>query len=201
MPEEGYASSSWDHTDSDVAGASSSSSYPCAHSAHTPPTTGPTSPVTSSGKHVSSPGRSSEDSAGRSSTSRWRENGPASTVERRDTITTITTTHEAPSVVEPSFDENVLRALCDLDVRNQAIFTRVCRSDSWQCSVPLLLDRIKQSMVSCKVNLPKLFQRRSSPNIYSGSCYIFQETRDDRGRIWPQHAKVGKVVFGNVRHQ
>ncbi|ETW79293.1 hypothetical protein HETIRDRAFT_323566 [Heterobasidion irregulare TC 32-1] len=37
------------------------------------------------------------------------------------------------SVVEPGFDETVLLALCDLD-----------------CGVPLLLDRIKQSMVSCR---------------------------------------------------
>jgi len=36
-------------------------------------------------------------------------------------------------IVEPSFDENVLRALCDMD-----------------CAVPLLLDRIKQSLVSCR---------------------------------------------------
>ncbi|KAI1788132.1 GTPase activating protein [Ganoderma leucocontextum] len=37
------------------------------------------------------------------------------------------------TLVEPSFDENILRALCETD-----------------CGVPLLLDRIKQSMASCK---------------------------------------------------
>ncbi|KZS94584.1 RhoGAP-domain-containing protein [Sistotremastrum niveocremeum HHB9708] len=37
------------------------------------------------------------------------------------------------TVVEPTFDEAVLRALCELD-----------------CGVPLLLDRIKQNMVSCR---------------------------------------------------
>ncbi|KAH7097534.1 RhoGAP-domain-containing protein [Auriculariales sp. MPI-PUGE-AT-0066] len=37
------------------------------------------------------------------------------------------------AAVETSFDESVLRALCDLD-----------------CGVPLLLDRIKQGMVSCR---------------------------------------------------
>ncbi|GAW03253.1 hypothetical protein LENED_004962 [Lentinula edodes] len=38
-----------------------------------------------------------------------------------------------PELVETAFDENVLRALCEMD-----------------CGVPLLLDRIKQSMVSCR---------------------------------------------------
>lgn len=38
-----------------------------------------------------------------------------------------------PSLADSSFDETVLRALCDLD-----------------CGVPLLLDRIKQSMISCR---------------------------------------------------
>ncbi|KAI0642328.1 GTPase activating protein [Trametes meyenii] len=37
------------------------------------------------------------------------------------------------TLVEPSFDENILRALCETD-----------------CGVPLLMDRIKQSMVSCR---------------------------------------------------
>ncbi|TEB29117.1 GTPase activating protein [Coprinellus micaceus] len=53
-------------------------------------------------------------------------------LERRDTLATIHSV-EQPSLVEPGFDENVLRQLCDLD-----------------CSVPLLLDRIKQSVVSCR---------------------------------------------------
>ncbi|KAF9526110.1 GTPase activating protein [Crepidotus variabilis] len=45
----------------------------------------------------------------------------------------VTNTVGTPTLVEPTFDENVLRALCELD-----------------CGVPLLLDRIKQSMVSCR---------------------------------------------------
>ncbi|KAI0832078.1 hypothetical protein BC628DRAFT_1311246 [Trametes gibbosa] len=40
---------------------------------------------------------------------------------------------EVATLVEPSFDENILRALCQTD-----------------CGVPLLMDRIKQSMVSCR---------------------------------------------------
>ncbi|TFK52005.1 RhoGAP-domain-containing protein [Heliocybe sulcata] len=84
------------------------------------PPTKPTSPVP----------RSSSESHGRSSTSR-RDSAQVA-LERKETYSTLPTT-EAPSVVEPNFDENILRALCDLD-----------------CSVPLLLDRIKQSMSSCK---------------------------------------------------
>ena len=38
------------------------------------------------------------------------------TLERRDTVTTITTNSETANVLEPSFDESVLRMLCDLDV-------------------------------------------------------------------------------------
>ncbi|EIN09430.1 GTPase activating protein [Punctularia strigosozonata HHB-11173 SS5] len=77
-----------------------------------------------------SPPRSSADSPGRpSGSSRWRE----SFLERRDTVSSTTGYSEVQSVVEPNPDENVLRALCDLD-----------------CGVPLLLDRIKQSIISCR---------------------------------------------------
>ncbi|PPQ79686.1 hypothetical protein CVT25_003260 [Psilocybe cyanescens] len=76
--------------------------------------------------------RSSSDSAGKSSSSQpWRDNSSAAFIDRRDTLSTIHT--GTPSLVEPSFDENVLRALCELD-----------------CGVPLLLDRIKQGVVSCR---------------------------------------------------
>lgn len=45
--------------------------------------------------------------------------------------------------VDTSFDESVLRALCDLD-----------------CGVPLLLDRIKQGMISCK-EASNFFKKRA----------------------------------------
>ncbi|PPQ63369.1 hypothetical protein CVT24_005634 [Panaeolus cyanescens] len=89
----------------------------------------------SSGPHVVSTSpqpRSSTDSASRSPLNQpWRDTSAALPADRRDTLSTI---HSGPpSLLEPSFDENVLRALCELD-----------------CGVPLLLDRIKQSMVSCR---------------------------------------------------
>jgi hypothetical protein len=45
----------------------------------------------------------------------WRDNTPVIAIERRDTISTMNSA--SPSLVEPGFDENILRALCDLDVR------------------------------------------------------------------------------------
>ncbi|KAH9074857.1 RhoGAP-domain-containing protein [Lactarius deliciosus] len=90
-----------------------------------------------SSKSSSSPPRSSTeaDLAGRPSpsataTSRWRNSLPPA-VQRSDPAPATQT--EPIAVVEPTFDESVLRALCELD-----------------CGVPLLLDRIKQSMVSCR---------------------------------------------------
>ncbi|EPT01218.1 hypothetical protein FOMPIDRAFT_1145269 [Fomitopsis schrenkii] len=72
------------------------------------------------------PPRSSTESPTRFSTQRWRDSTlPAPAAEVADV--------DGATLVEPSFDENVLRALCDLD-----------------CGVPLLLDRIKQSLVSCR---------------------------------------------------
>ena len=75
----------------------------------------------SAGAHLSStspqPRSSSEsysrapsDAHGKAARSQpWRESN-----DRRDTLATI---HSgAPSLVEPTFDENILRALCELDV-------------------------------------------------------------------------------------
>ncbi|KDR67998.1 hypothetical protein GALMADRAFT_257554 [Galerina marginata CBS 339.88] len=89
----------------------------------------------SSGPHGASTSpqpRSSTESSGKSPSSQpWRDNNATAFVDRRDTLSTI---HSGtPSLVEPTFDENVLRALCELD-----------------CGVPLLLDRIKQGIVSCR---------------------------------------------------
>ncbi|KAJ7668337.1 Rho GTPase activation protein [Mycena rosella] len=68
--------------------------------------------------------RSSTDSVGRS----WR-GSPTIGNDNRETVGP----NDSVSLVEASFDENVLRSLCELD-----------------CGVPLLLDRIKQSMISCR---------------------------------------------------
>ena len=112
MPDEAYASPSWENSvDTNGASSSGSSNLP-QNVSHTPQTTDPMSPT----NLLSSPPRSSSDSAGRTLSSKWRESLGQTTLERRDTITTTTTNPETQNVVEPSFDENVLRMLCDLDV-------------------------------------------------------------------------------------
>jgi hypothetical protein len=58
--------------------------------------------------------RLSSDSANKPSSSKWQDGVP--TVERRDTITTMVT-NDSTGIME-SFDDSILRALCDLDVRN-----------------------------------------------------------------------------------
>ncbi|KAH9926242.1 GTPase activating protein [Epithele typhae] len=57
---------------------------------------------------------------------------------------------EVATLVEPSFDENVLRALCETD-----------------CGVQLLLDRIKQSTISCKEVAVFLKKRAALEDEYS----------------------------------
>ncbi|KAN0128775.1 hypothetical protein V8E53_013362 [Lactarius tabidus] len=106
-----------------------------ASSSNSPNVVIPSRPSLSS-KSSSSPPRSSTeaDLAGKPSsataTARWRNSLPPAAHRSDPTPATPT---EPIAVVEPTFDESVLRALCELD-----------------CGVPLLLDRIKQSMVSCR---------------------------------------------------
>ena len=58
--------------------------------------------------------------------SRWQDGVPVTGVtEKRDNISTATS--GAFTVVEPSFDENVLRALCELDVSLK--LSRVLRTE------------------------------------------------------------------------
>ncbi|KAI0272746.1 GTPase activating protein [Gloeopeniophorella convolvens] len=103
-----------------------------ASSSNSPNALDPSRPSISSS---SSPPRSSTevDLAGNispSSAARWRNSLPPAA--RGPDVVSVAQS-ESITVVEPSFDESVLRALCELD-----------------CGVPLLLDRIKQSMVSCR---------------------------------------------------
>ncbi|KAG2048512.1 RhoGAP-domain-containing protein [Suillus hirtellus] len=133
MADEGYSSTAWESTDNPDPNASQTPYYglfqpnspSLIHESATAPALS-SLPV----KPSSPPPRSSSDSLGRSSSSRWRDSVPV-TIERKDTLSVIPS--DAISLVETSFDENVLRVLCELD-----------------CGVPLLLDRIKQSMVSCR---------------------------------------------------
>ncbi|KAF8141964.1 hypothetical protein EV363DRAFT_1249073 [Boletus edulis] len=133
MGDDGYSPSVWDstdHSDPSNPGHTPYGLHPgnlsFLHESATTPAF-----MSAPGKPSSPPPRSSSDSLGRSSTSRRRDSSIPITVDRKDTLSTVPS--DVVSLVEPSFDENILRALCELD-----------------CGVPLLLDRIKQSMVSCR---------------------------------------------------
>ncbi|EJD07593.1 RhoGAP-domain-containing protein [Fomitiporia mediterranea MF3/22] len=146
MPDDHYNSSSWDYVES--APSISPTASNASHSQHSRPliastpsgrdpsssngsSTFGTSPPSAPSKSVSPPPQPSIDTSVKQSAPplKWRDS--VSTLERRDTSSSYT--GEQVQVVEPTFDENVLRALCDMD-----------------SGVPLLLDRIKQSMVSCR---------------------------------------------------
>ncbi|OBZ66849.1 Rho GTPase-activating protein 23 [Grifola frondosa] len=90
------------------------------------------------------------------------------TAEHPDNATVDTTT-----LVEPNFDENVLRTLCDLD-----------------CAVPLLMDRIKQSMISCREASIFLKKRAMVEEEYGRSMQKLAKTTSDTyatndGRLEP----------------
>lgn len=120
------------------------------------PTTGVRSaPPPTPSKSASPPPRSSTESFAKHS--KWRDG--ASSLQRADTMSTAVSDTVA-GIVEPTFDENVLRALCDIDVSPIECKVRERGTQAHilfiQCGVPLLLDRIKQSMVSCRVSLGTL---------------------------------------------
>ncbi len=73
--------------------------------------------IHSSSLDDSSQPRSSVDSAGpQSSLGHWRDS-PTVYTDRRDTISIVPSLQgDPPVLVEPNFDEGVLRALCELDV-------------------------------------------------------------------------------------
>lgn len=116
MADEGYSSTAWESTDNPDPNASQTPYYglfqPNSPSLIQESATAPalsSLPV----KPSSPPPRSSSDSLGRSSSSRWRDSVPV-TIERKDTLSVIPS--DAISLVETNFDENVLRVLCELDV-------------------------------------------------------------------------------------
>ncbi|KDQ26832.1 hypothetical protein PLEOSDRAFT_1113232 [Pleurotus ostreatus PC15] len=126
--EEVQSSASWDPAEQSDAGNSGTSGQygrPALRSLDSPGGLSALQPNSSSPQP-----RSSTDSVPRSSTSRWRDS-PTVASDPRETLASVPS--ETASLVDGGFDGNVLRALCDLD-----------------CGVPLLLDRIKQSVVSCR---------------------------------------------------
>ena len=123
MSEEGYPASNWEQTDSETL-ASSNPHHPHnqrAHNHHQNPylsleSLEITAPLTPS-KSLSPP-RSSGESPTRPPHSRWRESANTA-ANPRDTPTSAAPPLNDDPIVEAGFDENVLRALCDLDVSSQ----------------------------------------------------------------------------------
>ncbi|KAH9931810.1 GTPase activating protein [Fomitopsis serialis] len=138
MSEGRYSPASWDHADGSETHHSSNHVYTPgqpvgSHESLDANGTVPPTPTKST-----SPPRSSTESPTQLSAQRWRERALTPPAEAPDSVTV-----DSATLVEPSFDENVLRALCDLD-----------------CGIPLLLDRIKQSMVSCR-EAANFFKKRA----------------------------------------
>lgn len=106
MADEGYASSAAWETDHSELHSLSSHNRPPLRSLES---AGSSSPHL---KSLASLPRSSTESAG---PPQWRDS-PTIAVEQRDTWAGLQSQVEAPTLVEPSFDESVLRTLCELDV-------------------------------------------------------------------------------------
>lgn len=115
ISEEGYPPSTWTHTDSD---------HPPSNAGHGYSRMAPTQPYYSresldmpgaaplTPTKSSSPPRSSAESPTRLHNPRWRDSTLAATVIPNGSV-------GEDTLVDTSFDENVLRALCDLDVSFQ----------------------------------------------------------------------------------
>jgi len=107
MTEDRYSSTAWDSADYSDFQPSAPTLYHLPHPLESPDSSIPHA------KSTSPPPRSSTDSIGRSPTSKHRDS-PTANGETREGPSTIP--NDTGSLVEPSFDENVLRALCELDV-------------------------------------------------------------------------------------
>ena len=111
MSEGRYSPSSFDHADGSEAHHSvSNNGYVPAQPVESRESLDVNGAVPPTPTKSTSPPRSSTESPTRFSNQRWRDSTlPAPAVEAADV--------DGATLVEPSFDENVLRALCDLDVR------------------------------------------------------------------------------------
>jgi hypothetical protein len=104
VADDGYSSSAWETNDLSTSGYSMYGTV--GDFAHNPATTH------LNAKSSSPQPRSSADSSGDHQPSKWSESAP--TLDRRDAMSNAHS--DAASLVETTFDENILRALCDIDV-------------------------------------------------------------------------------------
>lgn len=151
----------WDSPTSDAASSQSAFNTRTSHTQSTHPDETRASledatPTTGTVKQLGGvPLRSSIDSNGsgygiQPRPSHWQD---AASIDGADTVAS--GRGDAPSLVDTGFDENILRALCDIDVAIPSLLlndtTHMC--NLFQCGTPLLLDRIKQSTTSCRVSI------------------------------------------------
>ena len=109
MADDGYSSSAWETTDNSDANSPGFAMY----APHLATDSEQDLPAPRPYARASSPPpRSSVESSSRPSTSAWHDSAPS--VERREALSTIS--GDASTLVETTFDESILRALCDLDV-------------------------------------------------------------------------------------
>jgi hypothetical protein len=144
--------------------------------------------------------RSSSDSRSKSPASQpWRD--PAAALsDRRDVLSTIP--GGSPSLVEPSFDENVLRALCELDVN---IFWHFTLSDitflTCLVSVESPCFLIESNKARCLV---EYVSHQMSPSfllpifISSGSIGILQKESSHWGWVWEAVAETCSINIWNL---
>ncbi|EKM50139.1 uncharacterized protein PHACADRAFT_32967 [Phanerochaete carnosa HHB-10118-sp] len=125
MSDEGYPASNWEHTDSDHPSSHQNHAYNGSPYFPRESLDVPGVPLTPT--KSASPPRSSVESPTRLNHMRWRDSVP------QPAHSSSAFSPSEDGILDTSFDENVLRALCNLD-----------------CGVPLMLDRIKQSTASCK---------------------------------------------------
>ncbi|KAJ7334121.1 Rho GTPase activation protein [Mycena albidolilacea] len=142
MADDTYTAPAWDSADnSDFQSGPSSYHHPVrlvdSQESSPPPNPPPSQP------------RSSTDSIGRS----WRDSQTVGG-DNRESVDHPNANNDSATLVDASFDENVLRSLCELD-----------------CGVPLLLDRIKQSMISCREASAFLKKRAAIEEAYGQNMH------------------------------
>lgn len=216
MPDEHYSSASWDYVDN-ASGASPTASY-ASHSITgrpsmstpareqgssrgSPNTDTSPPPPTAPSKSGSPPPRLSVESLSKSSAapSRWRES--VSTLERQNTISS--TVGEPVQLVEPSFDENVLRALCDMDVRISLLYCIYTTNATATFSAAFLYSWTESSKVWCPVEYgncyPLPLRRISNLHQHIQEASVFFKKRavleEEYGRSMQKLSKMTSEVY------
>lgn len=124
-----------------------------------------------------------------------------SNLDRRETMSTVT--GDSIQIIEPSFDENVLRTLCDIDVSFLLFVTS-------HVLIGARLPQVRRTSTtgSNKAKygvLPGLSISKKEIGvilkIFLGGFCLFQETRCPRGRVWTRYAEAGEIDFGSVFHE